>query len=234
MRTPLSLGLSALLFSPVVAFAITVGATFPDVSDTSPFHAAISALAQLQIVKGNADGTFAPGRSVNRAEFLTLLYRAKSVTPAAPTASCFKDVPANAWFAGVVCDAALHSYVAGYSDKTFKPEQAVNKVEALKMLFTVMGLAQGESAEGKAGALAYSDVNSSAWYMTYLVSAFKLHILPLPGMMPPFMGPDKALSREEAAGVIYNAIFPTPLSLDGSVTSTPSMQLSSAMTSKIS
>lgn len=231
MRTAWSLGASAVLLSQSVFVHGALAATFPDVSTSNAFSVAISALAEKQIIKGNADGTFAPDRTVNRAEFLTLLYRAKALAPATPMSSCFKDVPSNAWFAAVVCDAAKNGFVAGYSDKTFKPEQAVNKVEALKMMFTVLGLSQQSTPESMTQSLAYSDLSASAWYMQYVSAAFRLRILPVPGMSATLLTPDKPLSRSEAAGFIYNAIYPSPLPLDGSSVSSAMMQNSSATTS---
>ncbi len=229
MRNAWSLGATAVLLTQTVFVLGAQAATFPDVLASNPFRAAIDALSEKQIIKGNADGTFAPDRTVNRAEFLTLLYRAKGTSPSAPASPCFKDVPVNAWFSGVVCDAAKNGFVAGYSDKTFKPDQAVNRVEALKMMFTVLTLNQQTTTDATALATAYPDVSASAWYMQYLSAAFKLHILPVPAMSADTFGPDRALSRAEAAAYIYNAIFPQPLPLFGAASSAM-MQASSATT----
>jgi hypothetical protein len=228
MRIAWSLGASAVLLSQTVFVLGAQAATFPDVSANNPYGTAIRALADQQVIKGNDDGTFAPDRTVNRAEFLTMLYRAKGINPSAPTAPCFKDIPVSAWFAAVVCDAATNTYVSGYADKTFKPEQAVNRVEALKMMFTVLGLNQKGSLGGTTKALAYPDVVASAWYMQYLSAAFTLNILPVPGVSSTSFGPDQALSRAEAAAYIYNSISSMPLSLNGSSASSQMMQTSSA------
>lgn len=197
-------------------FAFTArAASFPDVPSGSVYRPAIETLADRHVINGNPDGTFAPDRTVNRAEFLTLLYRAQSLTAPAPGTQCFKDVPVGSWFQAVVCDAAAQGFVSGYGDKTFRPEQAVNRVEALKMLFAVMKLNQQTSLDATNMALAYSDVNSSAWYMQYLSAAFKLHILPMPGAATSLFHPESPLSRAEAAAYIYNALFTdAPLTVD--------------------
>ena len=228
MRTAWSLGITAAILSQTFFAIGAKAASFPDVASNNPYSAAISALADQKVINGNPDGTFAPDRTVNRAEFLTLLYRAKSMTPAVPTAACFKDVPTSSWFAAVVCDAASKGNVAGYSDKTFRPEQAVNRVEALKMMFTVLGLSQQTTLAASTQASAYTDVSASAWYMVYLSAAFKLHILPVPGVNATAFGPDQALSRAEAAAFIYNAISPSPLPVDGMSSSSIVIQQSSS------
>lgn len=232
MRIAWSLGTSAVLLSQSLFPLLAQAASFPDVPASNPYAVAISALADMKVINGNPDGTFAPGRTVNRAEFLTMLYRAKAKTTTTPTAPCFLDVPVTAWFAPVVCDAASKTYVSGYADGKFKPEQAVNRVEALKMLFTVHGLSQQATPESTAAALVYPDISASAWYMQYVSAAFRLKIVPVPGVSATQFGPDQLLSRAEAAAYIYNAVFPAPLALDGSTSSTP--RTSSAITQQSS
>lgn len=204
-------------------------ATFSDVTSTSLYAPAISALADRGIIKGNPDGTFAPDNTVNRAEFLTMLYRVMKEKPSAPSQPCFKDVPAGSWFEAVVCDAAAQGHVSGYADKTFKPELPVNRVEALKMIFTVLGLSMQSTLEATTRATVYTDVSSTAWYMPYLAASVKLRILPVPGANAKTFGPDQLLTRAEAAAYIYNATSPQPLPLDGSWPSSSSASSSSMM-----
>ncbi len=229
MRTAWTLGASAILLSQSF-LSIAQAATFPDVPAMNPYSVAISALADMKVINGNPDGTFAPDRTVNRAEFLTMLYRAKARTTSTPTAACFTDVPKDAWFAPVVCDAAAKTFVSGYKDGSFKPQQAVNRVEALKMLFTVHGLSQQATPESTAAAVAYPDLMASAWYMQYVSAAFRLKIVPVPGVSTTTFGPDQPLSRAEAAAYIYNAVFPSPLALNGQTSSATTTQTSSVTT----
>lgn len=234
MRTAWTLGASAIVLSQSL-LSVAQAATFPDVPAGNPYTVAISALADMKVINGNPDGTFAPDRTVNRAEFLTMLYRSKNLAASAPAAACFTDVPKDAWFAPVVCNAAAKTFVSGYKDGSFKPQQAVNRVEALKMLFTVHGLSQQATPESTAEALTYPDLVASAWYMQYVSAAFRLDIVPVPGVSATMFGPDQPLSRAEAAAYIYNAIFPSPLPLSGASsapaqTSSVTQQSSSAQT----
>lgn len=232
MRTAWSLGITAALLSQSL-FAFTAkAASFPDVPSSNPYRTAIEALADAKVINGNPDGTFAPSRTVNRAEFLTMLYRAKKVTPVTPVKACFGDVPLTAWFSAVVCDAASKGYVSGYTGNLFKPEQTVNRVEALKMMFTVLNLNQLSTLDATTRALQYTDVNASAWYMQYLSAAFKLNILPVPGVNAKTFGPDGGLSRAEAAAYIYNAIAPVPLPLSSA--SSVATRSSSSVTTRSS
>lgn len=214
MKVLTSAGLSiALLLQALPA----VAAQFPDVPETHLHAEAIDYLVSLKVVTGNPDGNFYPNRPVNRAEFLTMLYRLKGVTPSAASRYCFlqlSDIPNEAWFADVVCDALREGYVSGYANKTFRPQQAVNRVEALKMLFTVLGLDLSASAGGVAAAQSNIDVAANAWYMQYVAAAYSLQILPIAGQDAVRLYPDQVLLRGEAAAYLTNAT--TELSLDAS------------------
>lgn len=56
--------------------------------------------------------------------------------------------------------------INGYSDGTFKPNNTVNRVEALKMLMLAFDIEAGPNGE-----LTFSDADNSAWYATTLAAA---------------------------------------------------------------
>lgn len=178
-------------------------ASFADVPRDHPFGASISYLADLKIVTGNPDGNFYPARPVNRAEFLTLLYRAKGWTPSAPSSSCFPDILRGSWYEAVVCDASAKGYVGGYPDGKFRPEKEVNRVESLKMIFKVYGY---DESQASAKASTYVDVQEGAWYMPYFKAAFAYGVLPVIGQGTTYYYPESALLRGEAAAYIHNAM----------------------------
>ncbi len=228
----------ALIAAQSFAPAYAIAASFSDVSASYAYKAQIETLADRGIVKGNPDGTFKPSNTVNRAEMLTLLYRAKGKDPAAPSKSCFKDVPTTAWFAGVVCDAAKNGYVGGYPDPSassgqvplFKPEQAVNRVESLKMIHTVLGMTLNAQASTDPLKV-YSDVSLTAWYAPYMASAYGHKILPISGQSGSKFTPEAALLRGEAAAYIFNALGLTVKSSSSSAASVTSRAATSTATS---
>ena len=59
------------IFSAGALFAQNI--SFPDVKSTDWFHQYVTAIADWDVVSGNDDGTFAPGRNINRAEFAKML-----------------------------------------------------------------------------------------------------------------------------------------------------------------
>lgn len=203
MRRAASVLLSvSLLTVPLLAAA----ARFPDVPGDHPYNSPVEALVIEGVLTGNPDGNFYPARPVNRAEFLTMLYRATEKTPSAVSVSCFSDVKAAAWYANVVCDAVAQGYVGGYPDGSFKPEQSVNRVEALKMIYKVFGFAILTGIEADESAKTFVDVGAGQWYMGYLSSSYRNGLLPIAGYTGNKFYPTNALLRGEAAAYIWRAM----------------------------
>ena len=84
--------LFTLLSVSLLVYPMLTGAVrFPDVPGDHPYNSSVEALAIEGVVTGNPDGNFYPARPVNRAEFLTMLYRATKKTPRSASISCFSD-----------------------------------------------------------------------------------------------------------------------------------------------
>jgi hypothetical protein len=186
---------------------LTGAVRFPDVPGDHPYNSPIEALAIEGVVTGNPDGYFYPARPVNRAEFLTMLYRATKKTPRSASISCFSDVNATAWYANVVCDAVSEGYVNGYPDGSFKPEQSVNRIEALKMLYKVFGLAVLTGDEADIAAESFTDVQAGEWYATFVSSSYRNGLLPVAGYQSSGkFYPANPLLRGEAAAYVWRAM----------------------------
>lgn len=181
-------------------------AIFPDVPDTDPHKANIEWLVGLQVIGGNPDGTFKPNKEVNRAELLAMIYRAIGRKPATAPTHQFRDVEIGSWYQLIVDDAAMQGYVQGYSDGTFRPGQFVNRVEALKMIMSVMALDVPEITTDSRDIVRFGDVYLGSWYVKYLSFAYASGILPIPDQDGNLFHPERALLRKEAASYIANAL----------------------------
>ncbi|HRH92977.1 MAG TPA: S-layer homology domain-containing protein, partial [Candidatus Peribacteria bacterium] len=146
--------------------------------------------------------------TVNRAEFLKMAYLAAGRTPKAIYAGCFSDVESGSWYEIYVCDAAAreHGFVQGYADKTFKPGNPVNRTEALKMTFLVLGLEVPNLTEFDKDVIKFVDISTSAWYSKYLSAGYINGILPIAGMEATRFSPEKPLTRGEAAAYLVGAM----------------------------
>ncbi|MBD3330651.1 hypothetical protein GF354_03935, partial [Candidatus Peregrinibacteria bacterium] len=135
------------LFLPILAIALfthslsAFAVAFSDVSEGNGNYVAINTLYEMGIIEGYEDGTYKPHQKVNRAEAIKMLvlatglYDEEEVINYEVDDDPFVDTPATQWYAPFVAFAKDHEIVSGYDDETFKPEQTVNLVEALKIYF---------------------------------------------------------------------------------------------------
>ncbi|MDD5055306.1 MAG: S-layer homology domain-containing protein [Candidatus Peribacteraceae bacterium] len=150
----------------LLSVSSAAAASFKDISGHRN-QTAIQYLGDKGVIGGYSDGTFKPLSTINRAELAKILVAATDANPTVDQYhDCFSDVM-NQWFAPYVCYAKEKDWVAGYSDGTFRPEQSVNTVEAIKMILN----AQGITAVASATDNTYSDVDDTAWYAPYVETA---------------------------------------------------------------
>lgn len=94
-------------------------------------------------------------------------------TTFAAVVSGFMDVPDSHPNYAAIMDLKVRGVVSGYPDGTFRPNQAVNRVEALKI---ILNAAKIGSTTSTAKAI-FSDVDATQWYMPYLRKAVELKIV---------------------------------------------------------
>lgn len=123
-------------------------------------HWAESVITQWQskgLIQGYEDGTFKPGNTITRAEFVTLMNNAKGFW--SEGSINFSDVKNGSWFYSVVARAVAAGYVKGYSDGSFKPNNTITRAEAAMMIANTAKLSANE-----AGAYRFTDIGSiPAW-----------------------------------------------------------------------
>ncbi len=210
MNTSRSLSYCTAVVSACTLLGTALAANFPDVPSTYLHKASVDALVELGVINGNPDGNFYPDKSVNRAELLKMLYKAKNISPDESQKKCFKDVESGSWYESFVCDAVVRGFVNGYPDATFKPGNPVNRVEALKMITLVFGIDTPEIHADNNILAQFADVSLNAWYAKYISAAYARAILPIAGQNATYFYPDWSLLRGEAAAYIYNALDKVP------------------------
>lgn len=171
-RTLFFLGLVIPAFVFALEFVDHTKEHYTDAPFIPAESAAINILTEIGAVEGNPDGSFAPERTLNRAEFLKIVLRSD---PAGFTDSgtrrCFPDVALEDWFGAYVCSARERNIVEGYPDGLFHPEREVNYAEALKIL----------------SELYYDDLiieSGDPWFAPYFRAAAE-HATAFPGSLKP-------------------------------------------------
>lgn len=164
--------------------------TFLDTAN-GPYQQAIQGLLDRTIITGYSDGTYRPKTTINRAEFLTILIRARYGGTIDPIdLRCFRDLEVKVpqWYAKTVCLGKQRGIVSGYPDDTFRPDQPVNLAEALKMSLLTFGILP----ENEPG----------AWYVRYLSTARDHGLL-----ITLLRTPEHLLTRGEMAELAYALVL---------------------------
>ena len=172
---------------------------FKDVNHSTNYSAYITRLAHLGIITGQGDTfEYKPETAVNRAEILkmalnsfandTSKYAFKETMPE-DYVNPFKDVNEEAWYFPYVQTAVDRGMINGYSDGTFKPDQVVNKAEALKIALQSAHITVRDPKPGE------------KWYEPYMWWAFNNKIFDIATFKP-----EEELTRAEAAYLIVKVI----------------------------
>jgi hypothetical protein len=141
--------------------------SFADVPEGYWAKSPIENNATVGLVQGYPDGNFKPERALSRAELATLLVRAKGIKlPDGRARQVFKDVKPDFWAAKYIDIAQREGLVKGYPDKSFRPNNKINKAEgiALMVRFDQAKLAEVDSKP-------YWDVSTSHWAAKYIQAA---------------------------------------------------------------
>ncbi|MHC1724328.1 MAG: S-layer homology domain-containing protein [Aminipila sp.] len=148
------------LLAPVAYTPIPVYAS--DFSDTSSHWAEkyIKSAVSKGIVKGYSDGTFKPDKAVTRAEFAAMVNKALGNTGTASIS--FNDIPSSKWFYSDISKAVAATYVAGYDDSSFKPNNPITREEAAAIISRIV-----PSSDSSGDLKAFSDYGSiSNWALS--------------------------------------------------------------------
>ncbi len=179
---------------------------FPDVRDNHQNEDAINALTEKGVINGYPDGTFRPDGEINRAELTKLIVAAQIEPSADEYKDCFPDV-SDQWFAPYICYAKEQEWVEGYPNGRFRPDQSVNRVEALKIVLEALMDEIPEDAALKDETVL--DIASDDWYSKYFILADNNNLLDKQHIEEEDNGylyfPNENMLRKEVAELIYRA-----------------------------
>ena len=157
------------------AFYYTKANIFSDVPDFEWFNEPVSTLARASVLTGYEDLTFRPNEPITRAELATILTRLTVLekTESDVTPANFKDL-AGHWAAANIRTAAANGWVTGYPDGTFRPDQNVNRAEAVTMVNRMLGR-NPEVLTITTGMNTFSDNDPAEWYYIQIQEAANGH-----------------------------------------------------------
>ena len=111
---------------------------FSDVKPGDWYNTAVSTMVQAGILNGYSDGAFKPNASITRAEFATIA--ARFLSNPYSLKDRFTDTEGH-WAEVYINRAAEVGWINGYTDGSFKPDQAITRAEAVTLVNNVLGRA---------------------------------------------------------------------------------------------
>lgn len=159
---------------------------------------AIASFIAQGIVSGNDDGSFAPNRSVNRAELAKIIVLSKGIEIEEINEVHFSDVSHGAWFHPYVETIYAHGWIDGYPDGTFGPEKTINRAELAKIVSNAFDL-----EEGGGGDLSFFDVRKEDWFYPYVKQVYQNKVMTHDGVG--YFYPGELLDRAKTVKIVYDA-----------------------------
>lgn len=125
------------------------GAFFPDVPEEAWFAPFVMKAKALGFVKGNEiDGTFAPDRQVNLAEFLKMLLTANKIDVSSfEGKQVAPNIPLDAWYANYVNYAAALGIVARDSQGNVDAGKALTRGEVVSVMYLLSIILNGSDTQ---------------------------------------------------------------------------------------
>ena len=185
-----------------VASAKSLGA-YADAASVSPEYAlAVDFTTQLGVLQGMSENNYAPQGTLTRAQLATMIYRITTgdvagkyvANYAAGAATQFTDV-AGHWAAGYIAYCADAGFLKGVGDGKYNPNGTLTGYQALAALLRAIGYNQNNDFTGSDWTVKVAEIAYSSSVMT--------------GVYTNLNGP---LTREQAAKLVYNALWATKVS----------------------
>lgn len=176
------------------------GMTFADGTDVGKHWAKneIEYLVSKKIMSGYNDGTFKPDKEITRAEFIKTINNVFGYTEKAQIS--FSDVKKSDWYYEDIQKGVAAGYIGGYSDGTMKPNKAISRQEAAKIIAVTYNLDKQNSTSANE----FKDLDKiEDWAKNYI------GIMKDNGFMSGYgdgnFGSKKNIARGEVAKILYTA-----------------------------
>lgn len=153
----------------------------------------------IAYVRGYEDGTFAPNKSITRAEAITIFARLmnEKMDVDASYSSSFNDVKAGAWYANYIGYMEDYNIINGYEDGSFRPDAAITRAEFAAMASRFDKLENTDKN-------AFTDVAASHWAINSINSAAAKGWIG--GYPDGTFRPNQYISRAEVVSIVNNML----------------------------
>ncbi|MGM9945200.1 MAG: S-layer homology domain-containing protein, partial [Lysinibacillus sp.] len=107
---------------------------FKDLNPNADYYQPVIELASRGYISGYQDGTFRPNQAITRGQAAKMLAMALNLNVTNPSNPGFRDVPTNHDFYNYIAALANEGIINGYADKTFRPNEPINRNQMAKIL----------------------------------------------------------------------------------------------------
>ncbi len=176
------------------------GYTDLDDIDDQELLDAIEWVTEQGIFEGYEDGTFKPFQKIDRVELLKVLLAAYDV-PEEDAKLRYKDIDEDEWYIQDLKTGLKTGVFEGDDGKnTARPNDSVNRVEALKMTLEVANIVTGHKPK-VCRSIGYDDVYDDQWYYKYTCESYKYGLFDETD--DDELSPGRKATRGELALLIY-------------------------------
>lgn len=107
---------------------------FNDLNPNADYYQPVIELVSRGYISGYTDGTFRPNKAITRGEAAKMLAMALNLNVTNPSNPGFRDVPDDHDFYKYIAALANEGIISGYNDKTFRPNESINRNQMAKIL----------------------------------------------------------------------------------------------------
>jgi hypothetical protein len=176
-------------------------ASFKDVANTHWAKKSIELLATAGLVSGYPDGSFRPEKALSRAELAAMLVKAKNIPLPDKAQGLFPDVPRDNWAAVYVEAASQAGLMKGYPDRSFRPNQTINKAEGVTVMARLEGLDEiAQDLKENVEDSRFTDIKDN-WAAGYILAVDDAGMLEYMGEATKF-NPNIGFTRSEAVEIL--------------------------------
>ncbi len=161
----------------------------------------IRALLGMGLTQGLVNGKYQPDQPMTRAEYAGLVTTAFKPNVKRPV-TVFTDIPQDFWAASAIRIAEGAGFVGGFSDRTFRPQQNVQRLQVIVSLVNGLGL----SSQDDRALLIYRDQKSIPEYARKAVATATDNKIVVSYPDNQAIAPSQDATRAEVAAMVYQAL----------------------------
>lgn len=155
---------------------------FADIPANAWYSGYVKYLANYDVVYGREEDIFAPNEAITRAEFTAFAVRffeayGDGSAEIMEQYEGFDDVSSGYWAAEYIQDAAIHGWIKGYGDGTFRADRSITRAEVVTIVNRLLGRQADEAyIDANLRRLnTFSDLNDSYWAYYDVMEAANTH-----------------------------------------------------------